>query len=90
MTGYAFALSPAEDCYTAPQHLFQLLRIIEALVTADRPFRSALSRGIGHLDRILSAYGLALDDATELNIEKLKRHYPGRFTLAHARMHDSQ
>jgi NTP pyrophosphatase (non-canonical NTP hydrolase) len=22
VTGYAFALSPAQDCYTAPQHLF--------------------------------------------------------------------
>jgi NTP pyrophosphatase (non-canonical NTP hydrolase) len=33
VTGYVFALSPAEDCYTAPQDLFQLLRIIEALAS---------------------------------------------------------
>jgi hypothetical protein len=90
VTGYAFALSPAQDCYTAPQHLFQLLRIIEALVIADRPFRSTLARGIGHLDRILSAYGLMLYDATELNIDKLKRRYPEGFTLALASSHDSQ
>jgi hypothetical protein len=90
VTGYAFALSPAQDCYTALQHLFQLLRIIEALVIADRPFRSTLSRGIGHLDRILGAYGFNIYDATALNIDKLKRRYPEGFTLELASLHDSQ
>jgi hypothetical protein len=76
VTGYAFALAPAQDCYTVPQHLFQLLRILDALVIADRPFRSTLSRGIGHLECILGAYGFMIYDATEMNIDKLKRRYP--------------
>jgi hypothetical protein len=90
VTGYAFALAPAQDCYTAPRHLFQLLRIIEALVIADRPFRSTLARRIGHLNRILNAYGFMSFDATELNIDKLKRRYPAGFTLELASSHDSQ
>jgi hypothetical protein len=90
MTGYTFDRGWAEDHFTVAGHLFEMMRLISALVNADSPFRSTLSRGIGHLERILNAYGFTIFDATALNIHKLKRRYPEGFTLELASSHDSQ
>jgi hypothetical protein len=90
MTGYTFDRGWAEDHFTVAGHLFEMMRLISVLVNAASPFRSTLSRVIGHLDLLLSAYDLSLADATQLNIDKLQRRYPEGFTLECASSHDSQ